>query len=262
MSGLVINGVEVPVPGLEIINYKSGPPWCRLGPGDCRVRPTKWIRQIIGHTTKGKWPQHVIPGKGKGGRDRVVADFWNKDPDHSGAHLVVDNDGSVACLTDLALIEAYHATVSNRWSIGIETYQELDGGVYEAAQTSTVILVRALCGLFGIQYQIPKGPYRRHPLARLVNDGGPDAVGIFGHRDNTVRRGQGDPGDWLFEMLAADGAERFDFDADEDRDVWRARQASLELPVDGVPGPKTWAALKAAGYQDGVWAFGKPLQAA
>src|SRR5690606_41324392 len=59
----------------------------------------------------GLWPQHVIPGAGKGGRDRVVADFWRNDPTHSAAHLVVDTDGSVACLADLARDAAYHATV-------------------------------------------------------------------------------------------------------------------------------------------------------
>jgi hypothetical protein len=81
---------------------------------------------------------------------------------------------------------------------------------------------------------------------------------VFGHRDNTDRRGHGDPGDEIFERLAAAGAERFDHDAEEDLAAWKSRQNTLvaagaNLEVDGVPGPATCEALKCPQRPDGIW---------
>jgi hypothetical protein len=259
MSGLLVNGSEIPVEGLTIINPNDAP-WCRLDPKDFRVRPTSWVRQIILHTTKGNSPQSVLPGAGAGGRAKSTADFWRGDPTPSAAHIVIDNDGTVACLCDLATTEAYHATVSNAWSIGIEMYQETGNGVHEAVYAAAVQLVPALCRIFGIQFQIPKLPYRNEPLRRMAG-GGEDCVGVFGHRDNTPQRGHGDPGDEIFARLAAAGAERFDHNAEEDVAAWKARQNQLNqsgagLAIDGIPGEATVAALKAAGRVHGLWALG------
>src|SRR5262249_26980222 len=105
-----------------------------------------------------------------------------------------------------------------------------------------------------------KLPYKNEPLRRMV-DGGESCVGVFGHRDNTGQRGFGDPGDEIFARLAAAGAERFDHNAGEDLDVWKDRQRALSgngttLTIDGIPGPSTVLALKAAGRADGIWALG------
>jgi hypothetical protein len=259
MAGLLVNGVERAVDDLVVINA-SDADWCRLDPKDCEPRRTPWVRQIILHTTKGDSPQHVLPGRGGGGKARRTAESWRNDPTPSGAHLVIDNDGTVACLCDLAEVETYHATVSNPWSIGIEMYQEANNGVYEAVYAAAVKLVPALCRLFGIQLQIPKLPYRNEPLRRMI-DGGEHCVGVFGHRDNTPRRGEGDPGDEVFARLAALGAERFDHNAGEDLQIWKTRQQSLNdagaaLTIDGIPGPRTVAALVAAGRATGIWALG------
>src|ERR1051325_3933716 len=109
MTGLLIAGELVPVPGVSVIppSTHGGPPWAMLSPGDYRMRPTAWIRQVILHTTKGQAPQHVIPGAGAPGRAEVVADFWHGDPAHSAAHIVVDVDGTVVCLGDLVELECY-----------------------------------------------------------------------------------------------------------------------------------------------------------
>jgi hypothetical protein len=259
MPGLLVNNKQIPVDHLTIINPEDED-WCRLEPKDCRRRPVTWVRQIILHTTKGNWPQSVIAGRGAGGKARLVADMWRGEPKPSGAHIVIDNDGTVACLCDLATIEAYHATVSNAWSIGIEMYQESGNGIYEAVYDATVKLVPALCRIFGIQLQIPKRSYSGAPLRRMT-DGGKLCVGVFGHRDNTEQRGRGDPGDEIFRRLAQLGAESFDHDAEEDLAAWRARQTELnqggaKLVADGVPGPATVAALQAAGRGDGIWALG------
>src|SRR3954469_4835127 len=119
MPGLLVNDKQIPVENLTIINPMDAD-WCRLDPKDHSKRPTTWVRQIILHTTKGNWPQSVIAGGGGGGKAKLVADMWRGDPKSSSAHLVIDNDGTVACLCDLATTQAFHATVSNAWSIGIE----------------------------------------------------------------------------------------------------------------------------------------------
>lgn len=262
MNGLLINGKIVDVPGVEIANATTAP-WAGLHPRDFAKRKTSWVRQIILHTTKGIWPQVIKPGVGPAGRAKHVADFWRADKTQSAAHIVVGSDGKAACLADLATIAAFHATVSNDWSIGIEIYQEAGGVIYQAALDATLKIVRVLCAQFGIQYQC-SSEYVGEPIARMFH-GGRDCVGIFGHRDNTDRRGRGDPGDAIFDMLRADGCEEFDFCSigfGDDRDAWADRQRDIADGVskmirDGIPGPGTVAALKSAGYRDGIWAFGK-----
>lgn len=262
-TGLLIGGHLHPVAGLDIIPPAShgGPAWARIDPGDYMTRRTPWIRQVIIHTTKGKHPQPVLEGAGEGGRDRVVADFWRGDPNHSAAQLVVDTDGSVACLADLASAASYHAEGSNPWSVGIEMYQMGGGELYQATIDATVKLVLALCELLGIPAQLPRGAYRGVPLARMETGsgsgrrqlGGPDCVGIFGHRDNTGNRGRGDPGDAIYAALIDAGAEAIDFARGEDLELGRARQRALNargerLTVDGLVGPGSIAAMRRRGF--------------
>jgi hypothetical protein len=263
MSGLLIDGSLVPVSGLSVIPPAShgGPTWAALGAGDYGARPTRWVRQVIVHTTKGLWPQPVSPGAGNRQHAAQVANMWREDPVHSAAQIIVDSDGSVACLCDLARIASYHAEGSNPWSIGIEMYQEVDGSVYEATLSATAILVKALCESFGIPEQFPCGPYRSVPLARMEVQrdgrrhqlGGPDVVGVLGHRNNTSARGRGDPGDEIWLRLAALGFEALDYDAGEDLAVGKQRQAVLNahgerLVVDGLVGPASMAAARRQGF--------------
>jgi hypothetical protein len=257
VKGLLIAGLLHEVPGVECLSPGAGsPPWLRLSPGDYKQRSTKWVRQVVIHTTKGIAPQTIRPGKGPGGRDKVVAEFWKGDANHSAAHIVVDTDGSVACLGDLATICAYHATTANDWSVGIEMYQESDGSIYEATLASTVAVCRVICEAMGIPYQMHHAAYRNGPVERLV-PGGRDCVGIYGHRDQTDRRGQGDPGGAIFARLRADGCEGFDFGKREDLDKWIGRQMKLRslgetVDVDGICGPGTIAALRRRGFRTGL----------
>lgn len=257
MRGLLIGGALHEVPGVECLSPGAGSPsWLRLAPGDYCQRKTKWVRGIVLHTTKGIAPQTIRPGKGPGGKDRVVAEFWRGDPNHSAAHVVVDTDGSVACLADLATICAYHATTANDWTVGIEMYQEGDGGIYEATLTSTVAVCRAICEAMSIPYQMHHAAYRNAPVERLV-PGGRDCVGIYGHRDQTDRRGLGDPGGSIYARLRADGCEGFDFGRREDLDKWIGRQMKLRslgevVDVDGICGPGTIAAMRRRGIKRGA----------
>lgn len=254
MSGLLIAGRLVAVPGVTVIPpaSHSGPSWATLADGDFRIRQHR-CQQIVLHTTKGDDPQHVIPGRGPGGRAKSTAEFWQRDPVHSAAHIVIDNNGDLACLADLADVCAYHATVSNEYSVGIEMYQESGGGIYEAVFDTTVLAVRAICAALEIPLTIVADPYTNHPLTRFLN-GGPDFYGVLGHRHNTEQRGRGDPGDEIFSRLIGAGGEPVTAGMREDMDLARARQSWLNradaragntvrpLVVDGLPGPASMAA--------------------
>lgn len=245
-GGLLIAGRTVQVPGLRILNA-ADEPWITLDPGDYRMRKTTWVRQVMLHTTKGDWPQYVRAGAGPGGKGRVVADFWHRDPTHSAAHIVIDNNGTVYCLANLAYACAYHATVSNDWSVGIELYQESDGGIYEAVYDAAVKLIPALCDAMSIPFQVVADTYNGHPLTRMLN-GGMDVVGIVGHRDNTENRGRGDPGDEIFDRLIDAGAEPVLITHGQDLELAKARQKTLRITADGLVGPASMAAARKAGY--------------
>ena len=276
MPGLLIAGLLVDVPGVTVI----GPgelPWARLNAGDCRPRKTTWCRQITIHTTKGLWPQHTVATPGSGGKDRSVADYWSSSAEHGGAHLIVDDDGSIVCLCDLVKVEAYHATTVNEWSVGIEMYQAADGGITEATYRSTVALVLVLCDVLGIPLQSTNREYRANHIIERLRDGGRSVVGVFAHHHNAwkfahslkpeqrkaypngyANRGRGDPGDEIFARLRASGMMTFDIDAGGELVYWRKVQQHLnaehgeKLTADGVCGPGTVAALRRAG----LWSSG------
>lgn len=251
-GGLLFRGREIPVPGLTVWNPKNAK-WATLSPRDYRPRKTTWIRQVILHTTKGAWPQVIVPGKGPMDREELVARFWQDDPVQSAAHIVIGSDGEVSCLADLATICAYHATWSNDWSVGIEIYQEAKGVIYEAALKSALVVVPLLCNLLEMPLQIPSRRYPNAPITRMIH-GGPDMVGVFGHRDNTGDRGRGDPGDEVFTRLRAAGADAWDYDRGEDKVRCAAVQRYLNtvykagLVDDGECGPETFRAMRARGY--------------
>lgn len=285
MPGLLINGVLVPVPGVEVLSPGQHP-WVRLDSRDFRPR-TRRVGQITIHTTKGVWPQPIIPGAGPGGKDKSTADYWSiggGKNESGGAPLVVDDDGSIACLCDLALYEVYHATKCNPYSVGIEMFQRADGGIHEATLTSTVKLVLVLCEAFGIPLQVDSRPYANNKIIERLRFGGPDVVGVFGHRQNAwmfpewltpakravypngyADRGRGDPGDEIFVRLRKAGAMSLDIDAGEELVYWKAVQKALndkhgeKLSVDGVCGPGTVRVLRKLGMWNGGVFLEKPI---
>lgn len=263
MSGLVIKGKQVEVPGLEITNWFDNPK-LRLRPGqDCRARHVTWVRGIVLHTTKGipggtdQRPQVLRPGLGPNIQaEEKTARWWSTSPLQSGAHFVVDTDGSVGCLADAARETAFHAGPVNEYTIGIELYQTAEAELFEGQLQAMVKLVDALTKHFSIQRQF-HAPYRKGPIRRLEN-GGADVVGIYGHRDVTSNRGQGDPGDYPLQFLEQAGYEKFDFFRGLDKVEWKGRQLWLNskgshIDEDGIPGLSTATALKKAGYEHGLW---------
>lgn len=276
---LLINGALVDVPGLRIVPPAShgGPSFNRLGTDDYTARKRD-VSILVLHSTGGHWPQPVRPGAGKPGHAREILDMWSGadrgggERENSGAELVVDFDGTIYCAGDLLRMSAYEAQLINQRAAGVEMCTYRDGSITEATLEATLGLAAALThsgepvsGLLNIPFQMPRGPYRNAPLRRLevggVQNDGAGFVGVIGHRDQTRRRGPGDPGDAIWKLLAARGAEGLDYDGQEDLLLGRQRQTYLNqldakrgntfkpLVVDGVFGSASAAAMKRWGYR-------------
>jgi hypothetical protein len=243
---LILKGTprETPFPSVSFVER----PEYRIV--DVSRRPDVRVRAIVLHTTRGASPQPIRDGYGKGGAALANVQQWNRETRDASAHLLVDRDGTVYQTADLVSDEAWHATSVNPVSVGIEICQGSDGSLYRGQLGVAVALVHWLTDALGIQRQIPHAYTGEVP--RLAS-GGRDVVGVYGHRDQTRRKGIGDPGDIVFELLAAEGYERFDLRAGQDLDTWRARQRDLGIAADGIPGPATVAALRAKGKRGGLW---------
>jgi hypothetical protein len=268
-TGLIVDGVRVAVPGFDIANFLDNPK-LRLAPGGFRMRSGReraWIHLIVVHTTGGipggsdLRKQIIYPGFGPSTNagERVV-DMWKTQGKPAGSHLLIDFDGKISCCADLITEAAYHAGHANGCSVGIEVVQGHGAELYQSQLNLTARLISALCVLMPvpIQKQIPT-PYTGHPIPRFVASQQKeiplaDVVGIVGHRELTASRGEGDPGNALMGALIANGCEMLDFYSGQDLKVWKQRQADLGIAnPDGVPGPRTVAALKLAGYPNGLW---------
>jgi hypothetical protein len=215
------------------------------------------------HTTRGipggddQRPQVVLPGLHDGHTAEQVVRTWTLEERNAGAHLVVQQDGKVACCADLKKDAAYHAGYANGCSIGIEIVQGPGPELYQGQLDAAVRLVDGLTRIFGIQRQIPDrylGPIQRFTRA----DGLEDVVGVVGHRDLTVRRGAGDPGGAIMNLLGMAGYEPMNFafpdQNDGDKYLWRRRQREIGMAnADGIPGPVTVKALANSGRPWGMW---------
>lgn len=268
MPGLIISGREVAIPTVTVANFKDDPKLrLLLGEDGKRRQPPKGAKRprvssLTFHTTRGipggsdKRAQQVLKGAGPStNAGRRVVDMWTRDERYAGAHLIIDFDRTVYCIADIVDEESFHATTANHVSVGIEIVQGGQAELYEEQIHTALVVANFLTATLGIQRQIPC-KYRRRPHKRL-EEGALDWWGVFGHRDQTYNRGEGDPGNYLMDCLATIGYERFDLDAGEDLKAWKARQEWLGFEPkdrDGIPGPATVAALRKAGYVDGLWA--------
>jgi len=259
MAGLVIDGAQIEVPDLDIRNWNDDKRF-KLSSGDYRMRPNTWVRGIILHTTKGipggrdRRPQRIRRGLGPDtGRDERMARMWSMDDRKAGAHIVVDHDASMTCLADVHRHMPFHAGNVNAVTIGIEIYQGSDADLYEGQLEAVVKLVDFLTKTFSIQRQLHY-PYENRALKRGLRRG-LDMVGVFGHRDVSTNRGEGDPGNRIMLMLMDAGYEAYDFSfaGGEDKSAWKQRQIALGLLDDGIPGPRTVTELREGGVPHGLW---------
>lgn len=259
---IVIDGRPVEIPGLTSTSYLEVPR-LRLRMGEDMARRLEpAVRGIVLHTTKGipggkdLRPQVLRPGVGPSVAAGLrCADAWSNSHAGAGAHLVVDFDGHVSCCADLLREAAYHAGPVNQYTVGIEIYQGRGAELYEGQLDALVLLCDFLTRTLGVQRQTPDR-YRQGPIPRLSIAGaaGRDFYGIYGHRDVSSNRGFGDPGDHAFAWLIKAGYEDFDIKQYLDARAWGLRQKRHRItPADGIPGPKTVAALLAQGFPHGLW---------
>jgi hypothetical protein len=267
MPGLIIDGHEEQVAGLSVtplsvVNYKDDPR-LKLKPGhSMRARGTRWIRSIVAHNTK-NIETVLKPGKGPS-RDlghRLIS-FWSLDSTKpAGAHLAVDWDGAIFCMADLVRDAAYHASSMNEYSIGIETFEDEHGVIYETQLATLMKLILWLCDRFGIQHQCPVDSQQIGRLAK----GGKDCNGVFGHCNQYHVGKAHDPGQHVLEGLVKIGFKQFHFSGPptgvlgDDKSEWASIQQKLGLDIDGVPGTETRDALQAAGFENGIYDWSRPL---
>lgn len=253
MSGLLIAGTLHEVPGVDVIGPHEQQ-WAHLSPGDYRMRRGSPTMMIL-HTTKGVHPQRIVNTPGPRGRAERTAEMWSDDPEYSGAHGVTGSDGVAACLADLVFVAPHHATVSNPYAVGWEVYQEAAGVIHLPAIVATVAICDVVADVLELPRQFHRLPYSGHPLKRFA-DGGRGCYGFFGHRDNTERRGRGDPGDGIFVALENAGWEPLDFEHHQDLEVGARRQKKLNamgahLAVDGFFGPASVREMRRRGFRNG-----------
>lgn len=256
MPGLIIDNKEIIIPGLEIVNFWDEPAYTLRGPEDMRIRHTRWIRSIWVHNTKNIRTK-VRPGKGRDTKiERKIIKFWCMDERHAGAHLTVDHDGSIGNHCDLLRIAAYHASIMNEVSIGIEIYEDSRGWVYEYQLEKVCQLIDALTEIFRIQRQIPIVWKYDDSVIYRAERGGENLIGVFGHCHVTDSK-RYDPGLDIFHALERRGYLPLNFHAHADLKLWKERQHKLFcVPIhdcDGVPGPVTCDGLQALGYKNGIW---------
>lgn len=250
MSGLVIDGQVVQVPGVKCASWHDDPEM-RLTTGDFRARVSPRVQSFLIHCTQGDWPQIVRPGAGPPGLAKRTVRNWAGDDRHAGSHVVIDADGTVWCVADLLRSATYHAELINELSVGIEIAQTPRQEIWQASidalmQVTSAGLLDFLTDRFFVQRQF-HSPYLGDSrcVDRLAS-GGRDCVGVFGHRDQTTRRGRGDPGDAVFTRVAACRYESWNYAARADLTAWSPRQASVGAVPDGIPGPATARALLAS----------------
>jgi hypothetical protein len=281
---LIIDGTHHHLPDLETLSWLDDP---KRAP---RIRKTtpraRTLRSIFVHTTKGKLCPAVKPGASTRSSAFAEARYQTRPvqrlPDGKviGAasfDCVIGQDGVVLWLNDPVAAFTWHARQVNAVSLGIELCQDIDGSLYQATIDSACVLVVFLCEVLGLQKQVAWNHVTDRPYAGRIERmdpgrNGADCIGVFGHRNVWVprsktdptlvaARGHGDPNDFVFTQLAESyHFERFDYNANEDRDAWRKRQASLGIVADGIPLKQTVFALRADGWINGIWADGKSTE--
>lgn len=223
---------------------------------------TSWVRGIVCHTIHGKLGK-LLPGIGPDTNiDIVNARYQANTSNAVSWDFTCDLDGTWLIQNDPLKKFTWQATSVNPYTCGFELVQQNNGDLYEGQINKAVEFIDFLTLKLGIQRQIPWDKKNNCPKKGIVNriagsNAGKDVVGVYGHYMQTTNRGYGDPGPYIFEALKNAGYELFDFDNNDDLAVWKERQIKLLKmsagDADGVPGPKTIAALKSTGYSNGLW---------
>lgn len=291
---IVIRGARIPVP-FECRNWINAPKEVRLHTKVNARRQA--CRIITTHTVHGRTCRRLRPGGKASNRDLTWARSHFNSATKASTDAYVDTDGSVVWANDPALAYTWGAGAINPYAMHIELVTDEDGTLYEDTLRSYGELVVASARGLGVQLQTPWDPATDAPYAGRLVDCDPErrgqrTVGVIGHRNvwthpdlvdpatgkarrgpdgkklkdltrYVPQRGFGDPNDLPFRWLVDHHrVEKLAFHGPAGSDVpavalWKTRQADLGVAADGLPLAGTVAALRAAGFVDGLFALGR-----
>lgn len=264
--GFLIDDARYAVPGIEVVTWRDSPEAAifAMSPEDGCPRPKDTrIRLIVLHTTTGRMPQKLLPGRGPvGDLAERNARYWATSKRQASAHLVLDHDGSWVQIADLLKTITYHAGSEvnpgvNSVSLGIEIAIDHQGRLYEAQMQSLVTVLDAFTRhpKIPVPRQFHDGPWPVPQVASRFR-------GLIAHRD-VGNRGEGDCGPEPYKALRAAGYDACDVSKDAHLALWRERQAWLNeraaaeglptLTVDSDPGPRTWGLARRFKPPHGQW---------
>lgn len=215
MSGLVIAGQRVAVPGARVVTWLDDP---RTAPPitDGRERPAGSAIALVMHTSRGRRAK-VRDGARPSDRGERLARYQSRTERKVSWHLTVDTDGDVFQQADLATWMAWHVEEANGWTIGAELVQHRDEpDLWRVQIDAAVAVVEATCSALRIPRRLFVGPdgapwLRPVPELLMRKYGGPGGrwAGVLGHCQLVPDevRGPGDPGDGIFRALLAAGFE-------------------------------------------------------
>lgn len=256
---MILGGNRVPVPGGIVINWTDGGCVDYVTDKTPRRHPPQ---NITAHTETGEpHDPPVIQGATDSHACRL-ARYQTTSPRDVSWDFFIGSLGFIVQQNDPLRDYTWQAGNVNGYSLGIECEQGPGGAIDERELSAFVHACDTLTRELGIQRQVPAVmvdgrivPDRR-VLARFApGQDGATWIGIEGHRNVCACRGPGDPGDALMQALLDAGYEGFDLATWQDFDVWRARQAALEVPQTGMPDAVTRAALARGGYKHGMYVW-------
>lgn len=222
MSGLVVSGARVEVPGVEVVTWLDDP--SRAPPvTDGKRRDASKVKAIMLHTSRGQRGAKLQVGSRPSTRAETLARYQSTTAREVSWHLTIDSDGTVIQSADLATWMCWHAGHANGWTVGIELVQHPDSPdlwqVQLAALVAVCDVIAAALGIprrlmvdgAGNPLTVPIGPLlseaARSRDGRLLGGKGERWPGALGHC-NVVPdhiRGPGDPGDLPFRALLVAG---------------------------------------------------------
>lgn len=260
-GAIILGGQRFEVPGDVVLNFVDAPR-CAPPVTDFTTR-SKPPQSITLHTNHGQpHDPALLPGFAADTAVCTLSQYQTETEREVSWDFSNGRTGIVTQQNDPLRRYTWQAGNVNGYSIGIENEQGPGGALYKGQMAALVRLCDELTRRLGIQRQVPavwiNG--RRVPDRRVLARFGPGEDGrtwwgIFGHRNVTTQRGPGDPGDVVIQAFLDAGYEGFDVAAWEDFRVWGARQRQLGVPVTGMPGPETVAALKARGFPHGIYVW-------
>lgn len=216
LTGLVVAGARVPVPGVAVCTWLDDP---KRAPRvtDGGRRDADDVIAFVWHTSKGRLTRTLAPDAIPSTHAETLARYQARTEREVSWHLTVDTDGDVLQQADLATWTCWHAGSANGWTVGGELVQRED-----APTTLTAPQIRAAadvtdatCAALGIPRRVLVDA-AGEPWLALVRDlaspkiggRGRTWAGVIAHAHLTTSRGPGDPGPLIFAELLSRGYAR------------------------------------------------------